>query len=378
MALLTKAVFLIFLAAPAASARRLQDQKKFSLKEHTSDSLISLDKERGPSQVFDKLVKRFRNERGQFTTAPKDEDKMVDASDSATQTKPPPEKRKRQKDETEENKEESWEEKKQKMGKLEQEPAKLLRKVCHIEAVQGSSPKLERLAVCTLTFATPPSMSNAEPMDLLDVVKVVVPGYSPKSYSMSAERPGEFDIRFEAQPKHRSSGPVTSAYLEKLNQPAEVVARLTLARLNRSPGSHVGLIAFGTGITEALPIAAAELAKPDAQHVRLLWASETYGDRFWHEEIAALQAEHPERFSSETIASKEHGTVIQSLHGQVTPELLFGVFDWAWGTATSGPNKEQRDGVRFVIIGTKAMVRGAESMLQQLGYLLPGLHSLLL
>ena len=36
----------------------------------------------------------------------------------------------------------------------------------------------------------------------------------------------------------------------------------------RQPGSHVGLVAFGVGITEALPIAAAELAKPEAEQVR--------------------------------------------------------------------------------------------------------------
>jgi len=369
-------VFLILLTVPAAAARRAQDQKRFSLQEHSFDSLISRDKEQAPP-LYDPGVQRFRNDKGQFVTAPTDEDKMVVASESATQTKPPPrDKRKRPTNETEQKKEERWEEKKPKMDKLGQEPAKLLRKVCHIEAVQGPSPGLERLAVCTLTFAMPPSMSNAEPMDLLDVIKVVVPGYSPKSYSMSAERPGEFDIRFEAQPKGRSSGQVTSGFLDKLARPTEAVVRLTLARLNRSPGSHVGLIAFGTGIAEALPIAATELAKPEAQHVRLLWASETYGDRLWHEEIAALRAEHPKRFSAETIASHENGHAIQSLHGRVNQDLLAGVFDW--DTAASGPNKEQRDGVRFLIMGTKPMVREAENMLQQLGYLMPGLHSLIL
>ena len=93
------------------------------------------------------------------------------------------------------------------------EPAELLRKVCHVEAVRGatSSAEWERLSVFTLTFATPPSLSNAVRIDCGDVIKVVVPGFKPKSYSMSAERPGEFDITFKAYPNG-----VCSGYLDSL------------------------------------------------------------------------------------------------------------------------------------------------------------------
>ena len=93
------------------------------------------------------------------------------------------------------------------------EPAELLRKVCHVEAVRGaaSSPEWERLPVYTLTFATPPSLSNAVRIDCGDVIKVVVPGFKPKSYSMSAERPGEFDITVKVYP-----GGVCSGYLDSV------------------------------------------------------------------------------------------------------------------------------------------------------------------
>ena len=37
-----------------------------------------------------------------------------------------------------------------------------------------------------------------------DVVKVAVPNYKPKSYSMSAARRGEFDITFKA-PSHKQN-----------------------------------------------------------------------------------------------------------------------------------------------------------------------------
>ena len=170
------------------------------------------------------------------------------------------------------------------------EPAELLRKVCHVEAVRGaaSSPEWERLPVYTLTFATPPSLSNAVRIDCGDVIKVVVPGFKPKSYSMSAERPGEFDITFKAYPNGVCSGYLDSLKVLSLALALALTLTLTLTLTlaltltiqvgdaitvfkkgskERQPGSHVGLVAFGVGITEALPIAAAELAKPEAEQV---------------------------------------------------------------------------------------------------------------
>ena len=38
----------------------------------------------------------------------------------------------------------------------------------------------------------------------------------------------------------------------------------------RRAGSHVALIAYGVGITEILPMAMTELAKPEAEQVRQL------------------------------------------------------------------------------------------------------------
>lgn len=57
----------------------------------------------------------------------------------------------------------------------------------------------------------------------------------------------------------------------------------------RSPGAYVGLVAYGVGITEALPVAAAELSKSEAEVVHLIWASKTFGDTFWHDSIAEVQ-----------------------------------------------------------------------------------------
>ena len=78
-------------------------------------------------------------------------------------------------------------------------PTTLLRKTPLVTAAQ------DRLPVYTLTFAIPSSDDKITPggkaqphadiaLDLGDVVKMVIPGYKPKSYSVSALRDDEFDV----------------------------------------------------------------------------------------------------------------------------------------------------------------------------------------
>jgi NAD(P)H-flavin reductase len=242
--------------------------------------------------------------------------------------------------------------------------------VCHVTAVRGSSPEWERLSVFTLTFANPPGVESlGVRIDCGDVVKVVVPNFKPKSYSMSAQRHGEFDITVKVYP-----GGVCSGYLDSV-QVGESISVFKMGAKQRVAGRHVGLIAYGVGITEALPLCAAELSKPDAEHVRLLWASKTYGDLFWHDEIAALRAAHPERFSVATILSREQRE--GCLHGRCSAAVLAEVFDGAWGTAAGGPHEAARDAVRFLSVGTKPMMRQTEAMLRELDYATPGRHMLL-
>jgi len=222
--------------------------------------------------------------------------------------------------------------------------------------------------VYTLTFST--SSSLGVRIDCGDVVKICIPDFNqPKSYSMSAERTGEFDITFKVYP-----GGVASGYLDSL-QIGKEISVFKVGSKQRRAGSHVGLVAYGVGITEALPIAAAELAKPDAEHVKLLWASKTYGDLFWHHEIAELRAEYPERFDVETILSREQRD--GSRYGRCTSQVLAEVFDDVWGTGPGGPNFERRDGVRFLAVGTGPMIWETEDMLSHLGFAVPGKHALL-
>jgi len=242
-------------------------------------------------------------------------------------------------------------------------PATLLRKVPQVEESE------DHLPVYTLTFATPDSQSFLKDkktganfsIPMGDVVKVCVPGYKPKSYSVSAERPGEFDITVKVYPGGRASG-----FLDRCPVGGSIDVFGLGKGKRRTPGSHVGFIAYGVGITEALPIAASELQQPEVESVLLLWASRSWGDVFWHELIAELKEKYGERFQARTILSREQRQ--GSLEGRVNPEVLSEVFDGTWGTGPGGSNEEKRDGVRFLSVGTKDMMKDTDNMLGKIGY----------
>jgi ferredoxin-NADP reductase len=219
-----------------------------------------------------------------------------------------------------------------------------------------------RLPVFTLTFAYAKDQKMDVRIDHGDVVKVVVPNYKPKSYSMSADRTGEFDITVKVYPGGRASG-----YLDSIQLGESIsVFKHPACNKTRNPGSHVGFIAYGVGITEALPIAAAELTKSDAQKVQLLWASKTMEDTFWHEAIDQLKEEHGDRFEVAMLLSRQEKEGV--LQGRVSKELLAEVFDGRWGTAVGAENESCRDNVRFLSVGTKDMMRMTDKLLNEIGY----------
>ena len=119
--------------------------------------------------------------------------------------------------------------------------AKVLRKVCHVEGIRGPATSAEwaRLPVYTLTFANPPGVhSLGVRIDCGDVVKICIPNFKPKSYSMSAERPGEFDVTYKLYP-----GGTCSGYLDSLKVGDEITVFRRGSRQPRA-GSHVGIIAY--------------------------------------------------------------------------------------------------------------------------------------
>ncbi|CAB9521146.1 b5 reductase 1 [Seminavis robusta] len=223
-----------------------------------------------------------------------------------------------------------------------------------------------RLPVHTLTFAIPrfdPSVHRGKShsevaIDKGDVVKMVIPGYKPKSYSMSALREQEFDVTFKVYPNGRASG-----FLDSMKVGDELESFGKSSGRHHNPGSFVGIVSYGVGITEGLPVTKAELEKGDAEKVVLLWASRTMGDTFWHEEIKALQNEYPGRFEMVHILSREEHQ--GCFHGHITPKLL----DQAFQPADRGQ-------ARFLSVGTKDMMRITNRMLEEIGYPMPE-HALL-
>ncbi|KAJ8599370.1 hypothetical protein CTAYLR_007033 [Chrysophaeum taylorii] len=220
-------------------------------------------------------------------------------------------------------------------------PVTLLRKVPIVAAAA------DRLPVFTLTFSHPPSVEQFR-MDMGDVVKIVVPAYKPKSYSVSAMRDGEFDVTFKVYPNGRASG-----YLDRLAVGDEVFV-FRKGRKVRVPGRLVGIVAYGVGATEAVPIAEAEVAKGDAELVTLLWASRTVADTFWGDRLESLAATG--KFRLVSMYSREFCE--GALHGRVTPQVLRDVFGG-------------EEDIRFLIVGTKEMMAQTDLMLADVGYPMP-------
>jgi hypothetical protein len=127
--------------------------------------------------------------------------------------------------------------------------------------------------------------------------------------------------------------------------------------------------------TEADPKAcfydAAELAKPEAVEVRILWASRTQADTFWLDQLDALKLQHGNRFSYVEIISRDPGYAehVGALQGRITADVLRAVYDEHWGTSVSGPNEEARGGVRFLNVAEKQLIKEADKLWQfELGY----------
>ena len=235
------------------------------------------------------------------------------------------------------------------MSRASAKPARLLRKVTQVEAVRGDDAQWwDRLPVYTLTFADPGERMPCR-IECGDVVKVVVPNYKPKSYSMSRQGDGEFDITYKYYPGGKCSG-----YLESLGIGDEIQCFAKGGKRRNGGGTHIGMVAFGVGITEVLPVAAAQLTHADVRKVKLIWATKTFGDCFWLDELERLKADG--RFEVVHVLSREDKDGCR--RGRVTPELLKEELDEAWGVGSA----VDRANVRLISIGTKAMMRDFNDM----------------
>lgn len=241
-------------------------------------------------------------------------------------------------------------------------PSKLLRKTTMVKAGP------DRLPIHTLTFAMPDTNALSSGggkilhpsqvrLDLGDVIKMVIPGYKPKSYSMSSLRDTEFDVTVKVYENGRASG-----YLDRLriHDEIHVFGMSKHSYRDETPSNMVGIIAYGVGITEALPICKAELRNHQS-NVTLLWAARTMADTFWHDELNALREEYPDTFRLQYIFSRERQP--DALYGRIDTRVLSNVFG-RWKNP------------RFLSVGTKEMMAQTDDMLQSIGFPIPQ-HALL-
>jgi len=252
-------------------------------------------------------------------------------------------------------------------------PIKLIRKEQLVSASEGdcNSDRLDRLPVYTLTFEIPTGhqfSGRAQPfedvrIDMGEVVKMVIPNYKPKSYSMSALRKSqnEFDLTVKIYPNGRASG-----HLHRLNigDTTHAFGMRNISRV-RTPGSFFGGVAYGVAITEILPVARAELEKGDSSKVVVLWASRTREDVFWKDQIKELEEKYgAERFEMVYIFSREEEVEEENvLYGRINADVLKEVFGTRLGL-------EQED-AKFLVIGTKPMMRMTEGLLGEIGFPFP-------
>lgn len=233
---------------------------------------------------------------------------------------------------------------------LSTEEVEVVRKQTLVEATDDG-----RLPVYTITLALQDGKTRVGArLEFGDVLKVLVPGVQPRSYSMSGERDGSFDITYKVYPNGRGSG-----YLDSLKI-GSTMQLFYLTPRRRSSGTYVGLIAFGVGITEVLPVAAAELSKHDASSVIIIWASRCAAETFWGTEMEELKERHGKRFELVRVYSREKAADGSALYGRVSSKLLKQIFDERWGAAQSK--------ARFLTVGTKEMIRAANGMLAEIGY----------
>jgi NAD(P)H-flavin reductase len=225
-------------------------------------------------------------------------------------------------------------------------------------------------------------------LDLGDVMKVVIPQYKAKSYSVSALRHNEFDITFKVYPNGRASG-----YLDRLQMDDTIFTfGLSKGRVRNDDTTttatmtHVGIIAYGVGITEAWPMAKAELehvSPSSTKTVTLIWAARTRADTFWHDEIQQYQRRQPPPpsdpcpnptqvvFTMHYIFSRDD-TDPNSFKGHINANLLTRIFCSDW--------KEKKKNIdtaairfvpRFLSVGTKEMMAQTDELLASIGYPMP-------
>jgi len=181
------------------------------------------------------------------------------------------------------------------------------------------------LPIRKFTFALPEQQSLASlgfDMGLGDFVKVSVNGRGGgKAYSPTSDpyKKGSFDLMVKIYPNGKVSGYLDQTKIGEtvyLSGPGPV----PWIGFKRRQAKHVGLIAFGIGITELKAIAISELLDPHVKSVRLLWALSYWSDNFMEKELEEMVKQSNGRFSVVYTLSRD--THEGCLSGRVSSKLL--------------------------------------------------------
>lgn len=178
-----------------------------------------------------------------------------------------------------------------------------------------------------------------------------------RSYSPSSpcSQKGTFDLVVKMY------GGTVSGYLERLQIGEEALVSgpgpVPWLSLTRTRSASALVIAFGVGITEAFPVVQAELETSSVRSVTLMWGCKGYNDFFWHEEVAALQAEHGDRLQVIRCVSREDEKRQGYERCRIDGPLIQRVFGQA-----------DKASIHCLVVGTKQMKRMTYALLDLFGF----------
>lgn len=219
-----------------------------------------------------------------------------------------------------------------------------------------------------LVYGLPKECRLEADLSVGEFIRVRIPDVGMRSYSpFRTDTAGEFELRVKRYREGRASKHLCDAAVGDQVQMSGPYPPFWVPFVRAGICSRVGLIAFGVGITEALPLARAELeagaasSSSSSSEVRLLWASRGPQEVFDKEWLAELQDKFPQRFKVTHLFSRRAGGT-GDLQGRLSQVVLQSVFgDW----------QAEPDQARFLVVGTKSMKRDGYRLLNSVGFRLP-------
>eukprot|EP00041_Stephanoeca_diplocostata_P023893 m.595875 g.595875 ORF g.595875 m.595875 type:complete len:381 (-) comp22407_c0_seq17:2856-3998(-) len=229
--------------------------------------------------------------------------------------------------------------------------------------------------VRAFTFKLPTEVPLGLKVELGERVKIWAPRCKkPKSYSPTdVATPGRFDVTAKIYP-----GGVSSEFLDglKIGDTARIGGPFPnplYPLRRRHGGSIVNIVAYGIGMTECFFVARAELQRTDVAQVVLVHANRFAGDALFHDDIRRLQQKYPDKLKFVQIYSRE--SVPGALRGRIDATTLRDVFKLPEVEALS-EHANTIATTRFLVVGSKPMIRSTWSLLESFGFSRP-VHGLL-